>query len=242
MKVIRRLVRLGDGTVRTITADLARQIDAGRPYRTIEDVVRRNTLTTPQTEALATAGTFSCFGESAALPLDRRSALWSAGALAQAGRPDRLPGIVTGDVAPDLPVMHRIEVTAADLWSTGIAADASPTEFVHSGLDERGVVTSAGTARSRQRARVWVAGVVTHRQRPATASGTTFVNLEDGAGLINVICSKGVWTRYRKVARSAPALLIRGTLEKVEGTFNVVADRIEALSLATTSAKSRDFR
>ena len=234
-------VRLGIGAVRTIGTDLARQIDAGRPYRTIEDVVRRNTLTTPQTEALATAGAFSCFGESAALPLDRRSALWSAGALAQS-RPDRLPGIVTGDVAPDLPVMHRIEVTAADLWSTGIAPDASPTEFVRGELDERGVVTSAGLLDLDNGARVWVAGVVTHRQRPATASGTTFVNLEDETGLINVICSKGVWTRYRKVARSAPALLIRGTLEKVEGTFNVVADRIEALSLATTSAKSRDFR
>ena len=35
-----------------------------------------------------------------------------------------------------------------------------------------------------------VGGVVTHRQRPATARGVTFVNLEDETGMINVICSR----------------------------------------------------
>ena len=84
-------------------------------------------------------------------------------------------------------------------------------------------------------------GVVTHRQRPATAPGTTFLNLEDETGLVNVICSKGVWARYRRVARSASAMIIRGTLEKAEGTLNIVAERIEALSLAMAT-KSRDFR
>ena len=71
--------------------------------------------------------------------------------------------------------------------------------------------------------RVLVAGVVTHRQRPATASGTTFVNLEDETGLVNVICSKGCWARYRQAALTAPALLVRGKLEKVEGVVNVIA-------------------
>ncbi len=86
-----------------------------------------------------------------------------------------------------------------------------------------------------------VGGVVTHRQRPATASGITFINLEDETGLINVICSRGCWTRYRRVAREAPALLIRGRLEKVEGVINVVAEKLEPLPLSATVA-SRDFR
>jgi error-prone DNA polymerase len=68
-----------------------------------------------------------------------------------------------------------------------------------------------------------------------------FINLEDETGLVNVVCSKGVWTRYRRVARSAPALLIRGKLERSEGVINVIADKIEALSLAIPT-KSRDFR
>jgi len=74
--------------------------------------------------------------------------------------------------------------------------------------------------RAREGARgtkVFVAGVVTHRQRPATAGGTTFLNLEDETGLVNVICSPGCWTRYRKAARSAVVLLVRGRLERGEG-------------------------
>ena len=84
-------------------------------------------------------------------------------------------------------------------------------------------------------------GVVTHRQRPATAGGTLFVNLEDETGLINVVVSKGCWTAHRKVARSAPAMLVRGRLERSEGVTNVIADRLEALPLGAPT-KSRDFR
>jgi len=106
---------------------------------------------------------------------------------------------------------------------------------------ELGVVTSAGLAHAEPGSRVLVGGVVTHRQRPATAEGTTFLNLEDETGLVNVICSKGVWARYRRVARSAPALLVRGRLERAEGVTNVVAERITALDLAM-GTRSRDFR
>jgi len=37
--------------------------------------------------------------------------------------------------------------------------------------------------------------------KPATAKGTVFVNLEDETGLVNVICTRGVWKRFRTVAR-----------------------------------------
>ncbi|MDQ1403227.1 MAG: error-prone polymerase, partial [Actinomycetota bacterium] len=116
-----------------------------------------------------------------------------------------------------------------------------PTEFARPWLNEIGALTAVGLATAEAGTRVWVGGVVTHRQRPATAGGTMFINLEDETGLVNVVCSKGVWTRYRRVARSAPALLIRGKLERSEGVINVIADKIEALSLAIPT-KSRDFR
>ena len=84
--------------------------------------------------------------------------------------------------------------------------------------------------------------MVTHRQRPATASGITFLNLEDETGLINVICSVGVWNRYRRVARDAPALIVRGMLERsAEGVTNILADRFEPLALVMPH-RSRDFR
>jgi len=69
-----------------------------------------------------------------------------------------------------------------------------------------------------------------------------FLNLEDETGLINVICSRGVWTRFRSVAASAPALLVRGTLERVDGVVNVVADRIEPLPVSAPLTRARNFR
>ena len=62
-------------------------------------------------------------------------------------------------------------------------------------------------------ARVLVGGAVTHRQRPQTASGVTFINLEDETGMVNVVCSVDLWSRYRDLAHSAPALLVRGKLQ-----------------------------
>ena len=228
-------VRLGIEYVRTIGEDLAQRIAEGRPYASMEDVVRRCGLTQPQVEALATAGAFDCFD------VERREALWAAGAVVQS-KPGRLAGIVTGEKAPALPGMSDIEEAAADLWATGITPGGSPVEFVRPRLDELGALPAAALATADAGSRVLVGGVVTHRQRPATAQGTTFLNLEDETGLINVVCSKGVWVRYRQAARSASALLIRGRLERAEGVANVIADKIEALPIAVAGGKSRDFR
>ena len=228
-------VRLGLSYVRTLGAEVAEAVAAGRPYAGMEDVVRRCGLTEAQVEALATAGAFGCFGR------DRRAALWGAGAVSQS-RPGRLAGVVTGADAPMLPGMSEVEEAAADLWATGVSPDSSPAQFARPWLDEQGALTAAALATAEPGSRVLVGGVVTHRQRPATAGGTVFLNLEDETGLVNVICSQGVWARYRRPARSAAALLIRGRLERVEGVVNVIADRIEALDLGLATARSRDFR
>ena len=91
--------------------------------------------------------------------------------------------------------------------------------------------------------KVKVAGVVTHRQRPMTAQGMTFLNLEDETGLINVVVSKGCWARFRRVARESPAMTIRGRLERSEGVINLVAEHLEYLVLpGSTIHASRDFR
>jgi len=88
---------------------------------------------------------------------------------------------------------------------------------------------------------VTVAGIVTHRQRPSSAGGVTFLNLEDETGHVNIICPVPVWTRHRRAARDSPALTIRGMLEHAHGVTNVVAERIERLPLSMR-AMSRDFR
>jgi error-prone DNA polymerase len=89
--------------------------------------------------------------------------------------------------------------------------------------------------------RVLVAGAVTHRQRPATAQGVTFINLEDETGMVNVLCSPGVWARHRRLAQTASALLIRGQVQNATGAVTVVADRMGKLTM-TVGSRSRDFR
>jgi error-prone DNA polymerase len=227
-------VRLGIEYVRGIGADLAKEIALHRPYKDMEDLERRCSLSLAQLESLATAGAFGCFD------LSRREALWAAGAVSQS-RPSRLDGIVTGRLAPALPDMTPVEMTASDLWATSVAPGSHPMEYVRDWLSSIGGVTASGLASVRNGSRVIVGGVVTHRQRPSTAQGVTFLNIEDETGLVNVICSKQVWALHRRVARAAPALLIRGKLERVDGVINLVAHEIEPLDIRAP-AKSRDFR
>jgi len=231
-------VRMGLSSVRSVGDELALAIAESGPYDDMEQLVRRVDLNLTNLEALATAGAFDCFG------LSRREALWSAGAVAQS-RPGQLQGIVTGSDAPTLPGMSLQEEAVADLWATGVAPDGHPTKFLRDQLDELDVVTAEGLhtcpAGDVRGGKVRVAGVVTHRQRPATAQGTMFINLEDETGLINIVVSKGCWLRYRDAARSATALVVRGRLERHEGVVNVIAEHMEPLHVAAALA-SRDFR
>ncbi len=230
-------VRNGLSTVRMIGEELAKKIVEEReengPFADLPEVARRVRLTKPQVEALATAGAFGCFGES------RRSALWAAGAVADESL-EKLPGLTTGAKAPMLPGMDEIDIAAADVWATGVSPDSFPTQFIRDRLDELGVVTAAGLREIEHGTRVLTGGAVTHRQRPATAGGITFMNLEDETGMINIICTMGVWQRYHRVARGSPALLIRGVVERTEEVVNILADEIRHLPLRIT-AKSRDF-
>jgi error-prone DNA polymerase len=137
--------------------------------------------------------------------------------------------------------MTAPEEAAADLWSMGLSPTAHPTQFTRPALEERGVLTIAGLAGLAPNTVVEVAGVVTHRQRPGTAQGVIFINLEDETGLLNVICSPGLWRRHRRVARTSQALLVRGVLEKHQGVVNLVAHRLAPLPAGATP-RSRDFR
>ncbi|MFJ2665037.1 error-prone DNA polymerase [Nocardia fluminea] len=170
----------------------------------------------------------------------RRAALWAAGAAA-VERPGRLPGTGPATVAPSLPGMSALELAAADVWATGISPDSYPTEFLRDHLNALGVVPACDLLLVEDGARILVAGAVTHRQRPATAAGVTFLNLEDETGMINVVCSVGLWTRYRRLAQNATALLVRGRIQNAEGVATVVADHLEHLDLRIV-ARSRDFR
>src|SRR4029450_3423230 len=82
-------VRLGLRYARSLGGEVAERVAGGRPYGSMADLVRRTGVNEGQVEALATAGAFGSLG------LERRAALWAAGAVAQAGA-DRLPGTAVG--------------------------------------------------------------------------------------------------------------------------------------------------
>jgi error-prone DNA polymerase len=191
-------------------------------------------LTAANLEALATADAFAGFG------LTRREALWAAGAAAQE-RADRLPGTAMGVRAPALPGMDDVAAMVADVWATGLSPDTHPVQFVREHLTALGARPISAMSTLDNGDRVLVGGIVTHRQRPATAGGITFLNLEDETGMLNVVCSPGLWQRHRRVARTANALVIRGRLELVDGVVNLAADRLTELTMPVRSA-SRDFR
>lgn len=229
-------VRLGLASVRSIGTESAEQIVeqrlTGGPFTGAADLSRRTDVSTNQLEALATAGAFDCFG------ISRRQALWDAGSAAQE-KSDRLP-LHENSAAPALPGMSEVEMAASDVWATGVSPGSYPTEFIRPQLDALGVVAAADLLSVPDGSRVLVGGAVTHRQRPATAAGVTFVNLEDETGMVNVVCSVGLWAKYRKLAQTAPALLIRGRVQNAEGAVTVVADRLQRMDLRVGS-RSRDW-
>ncbi|WP_370615029.1 error-prone DNA polymerase [Mumia qirimensis] len=234
----RFVVRLGLASVTSVGEDAAERIVAERarrgPYTSMTDLTRRVSLTPAQMEALATAGAFEGFG------LSRRQALWAAGPAAQES-PDQLEGTAVLGAAPTLPGMSEAETTMADLWATAIAPDSHPMDHMRPAMGVRGVLRVSDLADVEPGRRIEAAGLVTHRQRPATAGGVTFLNLEDETGMLNVICTAGLWARYRRIARDSSALVVRGIVERRDGAINLHADRLERLPITMRTA-SRDFR
>ncbi|MBS46110.1 MAG: error-prone DNA polymerase [Nocardioides sp.] len=240
----RLAVRLGLDSVRGVGVEVAERVVAAReraPFADVTDLSRRAGLSTEQLEALATAGALSCFG------LDRRQALWAAGF---AERAEHLPGTTPAVDAPMLPGMGPVDTTLADLWATGVSTDVHPMSHLREALRAAGVRSIGDLATSEPHRRVRVAGVVTHRQRPGTAMGVTFLNLEDETGMLNVVCSVGVMKAHRRAARNRVAVVVRGILERNEGVTNLVADRVDGLDAVVPGAgaalqarqQSRDFR
>jgi error-prone DNA polymerase len=231
-------VRLGLDQVRTLSDDTATRIvdqrTAGGPYTSMADLARRAGLTTAHLEALATADAFTTFG------LTRREALWTAGAAAL-DKPDKLPGTLTGIHAPALPGMDDTDKLTADVWATGLAPDNHPIALARTTLNQQGAIPIAQLSSVPDKTRVLVGGLVTHRQRPATAGGITFINLEDETGMLNVVVSEGAFIRFKSVLRNNSALIIRGRLDNVGGVLNLVADHAEPLKIAASS-QSRDWR
>ncbi|UCC48471.1 MAG: DNA polymerase III subunit alpha [Gemmatimonadota bacterium] len=212
--------------------------EAGGPFRSVEDVVRRSGLGLPSLKTLAEAGAFrTLWGPG------RRSALWEMLAkLAQ--RP-----LAPVDSAPHpyphpkLKEMTRIELIAADYLTTGLCTHGHPMEHLRATLRAHGVVSAEELRRVRSGQRVKVAGVVICRQRPGTAKGVCFITLEDETGFSNFVVYADLFQRYRRTIVRSPVLLIEGIAQHEQDVINVQARRIAAIepTAGADVIESHDF-
>jgi error-prone DNA polymerase len=178
---LRYVRNLGDVDITRIEAA---RLTAGQ-FRSPEDFAQRTGLPVAAHEGLAASGALGSIG------LGKREGMWAAGTLGGLG-PERL-AIEDRSSSPKLPEMEGSDHMQADLWSTGISV-LHPVSFIREQLRDEGVVSIADALRLRDHnSRIKVAGVVTHRQRPETANGVRFINLEDETGIMNVVMMPVVW-------------------------------------------------
>jgi error-prone DNA polymerase len=233
-------LRLGLRQIKGMPEAAAKAIVAVREeakLSSLADLVRRAGLKKNEVEALAEAGAL------AALVLERREALWRA-------RAPRAGGLFEGtaieaDEDVGLPPASPLEQLVLDYGRVGLSIEDHPMKHLRAGLDRTGVKRAVDLREGKHGEAVTVAGLVIGRQRPATASGITFVTLEDETGTINLIVHKSVFASGYAVARHAKLLLVRGKLEKEGGVIHVLARTMERLGLPrgkALDAKSRDFR
>ena len=229
-------VRMGLRYVRNLADAEITRIEAARlvagPFKTPEELAQRTGLPVDALEGLAASGAL------AALGVERREGLWAAGALSGMG-PERLP-IAEGADPPELAPMVPYEEHQADLWSTGVSV-VHPVSFVRERLAEADCMTVADALSLRKHGtKAKVGGIITHRQRPGTAKGVRFLNVEDETGLLNVVVLPEVWERQFDVARKAIGVIIEGRLEFRDGVTNLNAHHF--IEWAVAGVASRDFR
>jgi error-prone DNA polymerase len=148
------------------------------------------------------------------------------------------------EVPVTLPAVSPLSEVVADYQATGLSLREHPMKFLRPLLEKLRVAKAADLAVLPVDRRVKVAGLTLMRQRPGTASGITFVTLEDETGFANLIVRPEVWERYHQAARTATALLAHGRLQRQDKVIHVLVTRLDDLSdkLAKLENRSRDFR
>ena len=128
----------------------------------------------------------------------------------------------------------------ADVEAMGLTPGRHPFSYLRDCLPST-VLRAADLGAHLDGRIVEVAGLVTHRQRPHTGGGVTFLSLEDDTGYVNVSVAVGTWNKFRRVGLESDALLVSGTLEWGDGAINVRAFRLRTIDLPI-DVRSRDFR
>ena len=227
-------VRLGLRYVRGLREEAGRRIERLRPFASADDLVRRAGLHHDELTRLAELGALGSLG------LERRAALWE---IELAARPaGTLYEGIPGPPSPSpLPSMTAEEALVADCEGTGLTLGPHPMVFHRERLERLRVARAIELPGLKDGRAVRVAGAVVVRQRPGTAKGFVFLNLEDETGLVNVVVPPPLFHRYRLVLVQEPFLYVEGTLEHRDDVISVRAGRIQPLRSELGRLPSHDF-
>jgi error-prone DNA polymerase len=172
----------------------------------------------------------------------RRQAHWRAIGI------ERLPGALAGTSAKEnslrLPRPHEGEEIAADYRSLGLTLRRHPLALLRGKLDRLRVLRAADLREISSGRKVRIAGIVTHRQRPETASGVIFMSLEDETGISNLIVWPSIQTEQRQPVFAAHLMVVEGELQNEMNVIHVIAEKVRDYShwLGRLHTESRDFR
>ena len=198
---------------------------AANLFRDVRDLWRRSGVGRATLERLAAADAFRSLGH------DRRQALWEV-----RGLPKELPlPLFDHAVASEsgaepqvtLPIMPLSEHVVNDYRTLRLSLKAHPMSFLRAAIARENILSCADLKRTRDGARVSVAGVVLVRQRPGSAAGVVFMTIEDETGVANSVIWPKVLERMRKVVMGARLVVVHGRVQRHEDIIHVVAERLE---------------
>ncbi|HEY4307343.1 MAG TPA: DNA polymerase III subunit alpha [Gemmatimonadaceae bacterium] len=229
MRVGWKFVRgIGSGTI-----DRMKEIHKAGPFTSIPDVVERVKLDRGDVLAFAQAGAFAAWAP------DRRHAAWEG--LRASG--DILP-LAPAKVSYHEPVpVNRDQLIHLDYHAVGMSIYGHPMEALRERLAAGGATDSRQLAEMPNRRVVTVCGLVTIRQRPATAGGTIFLLLEDEWGYMNIVVPQPLVAPNEEVVKRAPFVIVQGRVENDGAAISVVGQKFRELVVGERlTHHARSFR
>ena len=232
-------LRLGLRMAKGMNEEAGRRIVEQRAeggYHQVQQLLERVGLDKRELDVLASAGALR------SLHGDRHRARW---AVSGAEEPMPLfPSMGRYEAVPLLRKPTEGQNIVADYQSTGLTLERHPMCLLRRHLDRYGYASAEQLPAIGDGRKVNVAGLVITKQRPGTASGVTFVTLEDETGQINLIVWKQVAEDYRAALLNARLLGVAGELQIEGKVIHVIARQLFDHSdlLGGLSVRSRDFR
>ncbi|MBK6674530.1 MAG: error-prone DNA polymerase [Proteobacteria bacterium] len=210
-------LRLGLRCVRSLGDAAKARIVAARqhaPFADLRDLGDRARLARHDMEALAAAGALAGFGG------HRHLAYWRVAGY--------LPPLATAPDAgegaqPLLRAPSEFEDVEADYRALGFTLGRHPLALLREQLSAARVLSAQELDLAPDGAMVRVAGLVITRQRPMTASGVTFVTLEDESGQVNVVVWRQLGERRNAVLTGAHLMEARGMPQRESGVTHLIA-------------------